>query len=110
LFGVRLEGAHGHDLLPLARGQAGPVRAYACSALEVGGEVGWALRTPAWALLSGPARLYVRPDDRWEVNDVSQHHPELVEGLERTLRDFVAAAGRPGPLEAPALPEEAADV
>ena len=48
--------------------------------------------------------LFVKPDDRWEVNDVVQHHLELAEGLERTLRGFVEAAGRVGPLEAPALP------
>jgi arylsulfatase A-like enzyme len=118
LFGAALPPAHGHDLLPLARGQREGVRPYACAGLRVGDAVEWALRTPDWALLlpaAGPAevpgrgpQLYVKPDDRWEVNDVLQHHLELADGLEQTLRAFVAAAAGPGPFQPPPLPEEAA--
>jgi arylsulfatase A-like enzyme len=102
LFGTLLGSAQGHSLLPLARGQVEQVREYACSGLEVEGAIGWALRTPEWALLlpersaegetRGP-QLYVKPDDRWEVNDVIQHHLELAENLEHTLREFVAKRG-----------------
>jgi arylsulfatase A-like enzyme len=117
LFGLTLGPVHGHSLLPLARGEAEEVRPYACAVLGVGANAGWALRTPDWALLLPPQteteavggpRLYVKPDDRWEVNDVAPRHLELVEGLERTLRAFVAATAEPGPLRYPPLPEEAA--
>jgi arylsulfatase A-like enzyme len=113
VFDAPLPAAHGHSLLPLVYGEAGQVRPYACAGLEVGGAIDWALRTPAWAFLlpaqappDGPprgAQLYVKPDDRWEVNNVVQHHLELAEHLEQTLRDFVAATRRPGPLQAPVL-------
>jgi arylsulfatase A-like enzyme len=119
LFAAAPPPAHGRSLLALLRGEAEAVRAYACSGLQVGDGIEWALRTPEWAFLlplrphpedaDRRPRLYVKPDDRWEVNDVSQHHPELCEALERTLRDFVTAAGRDGPFEPPPLPEEEAD-
>jgi arylsulfatase A-like enzyme len=102
LFGAPMGSAQGRSLLPLARGQVEQIREVACAGREVEGEIGWALRTPEWAFLlpartaEGEARgpqLYVKPDDRWEVNDVIQHHPELAENLERTLREFVAKCG-----------------
>ena len=53
------------------------------------------LRTGEWALhlpgTGGPARLYLKPDDRWEVNDVAGRQPEVVERLEATLHGFAAA-------------------
>ena len=115
VFEVELPSAQGRSLLPLVYGDAEEVRPYVCSAAEDGDVAEWSLRTPEWALLlparpqvDDPlhgARLYVRPDDRREVNDVLQHHQELAEGLVRTLRGFVEATRRPGALEAPALPE-----
>jgi hypothetical protein len=50
-----------------------------------------AIRTPAWFLREvqqeeGPRReLFVKPDDRWEVNEVSSRCHEVVEELLRTL-------------------------
>jgi arylsulfatase A-like enzyme len=115
-FGLPAADVHGHSLLPLLRGQAEEVREYACSALEAGGAVEWALRTPEWCFLlpvrqgeGEPARapqLYVKPDDRCEMNDVRQHHLELAERLEGVLRGFADAARRPGPLQPPELPCE----
>ena len=112
-FGLPSAAAHGHSLWPLVRGEAESVRAYACSGLRLGGAVEWALRTPEWAYLlpvrpapqdpPRPAQLYVKPDDRWEVNNVLQHHLELAESLEQTLRAFAEVTHRPGPLEAPGL-------
>ncbi len=101
--------AQGRTLLPLLYGEVEEVHPYVCSAAQVGDMVEWGLRTLEWAFLlpaeaGAAARLYVKPDDRWEVNDIVQHHQELAEGLERTLRGFVEATRRPGPLEAPALP------
>jgi arylsulfatase A-like enzyme len=108
--------SHGRSLLPLVRGEKEQVRAYACSGLELGEGLEWALRTPEWAFLlplhtppgdppRGP-QLYVKPDDRWEVNNVVQHRLEFAERLEQTLRAFVEATRRPGPLQAPELPAE----
>ncbi len=48
-------------------------------------------------------RLYAKPDDRWELNDVIQHHPVLAEHVTAVLRDFVAATRRSGPLQPPEL-------
>lgn len=50
-----------------------------------------AIRTPAWFLREvlgeeGPRReLFVKPDDRWEVNEVSSRCHDVVEELVRTL-------------------------
>jgi arylsulfatase A-like enzyme len=111
-FGAPLADVHGRSLLPLARGEIESIRPYACAGLQVGDAIEYALRTPEWAFLlpipslTPPARgesegeiverapqLYVKPDDRWEVNNVLQHHLELAEQLERTLRDFVTKPG-----------------
>jgi arylsulfatase A-like enzyme len=112
-FGLPAPVLHGRSLLPLALGKAQQVRAYACAGLRWDDTVEWALRTPQWSFLlpvqrpptEPPQRpqLYVKPDDRWEVNDVYQHHLELAEHLERVLRGFVEAARQPGPLRAPEL-------
>jgi arylsulfatase A-like enzyme len=105
-FGLPPAPVHGHSLLALARGTAEKVRDYACSGQRVGEAVEWALRSPGWAFLlppGGAAQLYVKPDDRWELNDVVQHHPELAEHVEAVLRGFVEATRRPGPLQPPAL-------
>jgi hypothetical protein len=50
--------------------------------------------------------LYARPEDRWEANNLAQHHPAQVEEFERVLRAFVAQTASPGPLLPPALPTE----
>ena len=63
----------------------------------------WAFRTREWAFLlpvKVPAsdsprspQLYVKPDDRHEVNNVLQHNQELAEDLERKLRAAMVPAG-----------------
>lgn len=49
-----------------------------------------AIQTHAWKLVlhlpSGATRLFAKPDDRWEVNDVSRRCPQVVEALEAFLR------------------------
>jgi arylsulfatase A-like enzyme len=112
-FGAPLADVHGHSLLPLARGEVEAIRPHACIGLQVGDAIEYAIRTPEWAFLlpasplplserersEGKAnvertpQLYVKPDDRWEVNNVLQHHLELAEQLEQTLRNFVTAPG-----------------
>ena len=103
---------HGHSLLPLCHGQVASVRSYAIS----GGHPKdwWALRTPEWAFFlsesdgnTGSAsapQLFAKPADRWEVNDLIQHHPQLAQHLEETLRAFASATSQPGPFIPPALP------
>ena len=108
-FGLPPAVAQGHSLLPLAHGTAAQVRDYACSGLCVGETVEWRC-----ARRNGPscchctrqaraAQLYVKPDDRWELNDMVQHHPALAEHLDSVLRDFVEASRRAGPLQPPEL-------
>jgi len=115
-FGLPLPATHGHSLLPLLHGKAEQVRPYACAGAQVGEAVEWALRTPEWAFLlpvrpapgdpPRSAQLYVKPDDRWEMNSLVQHHLEWSEELEKTLRGFVVATRQPGPFQLPPLPEE----
>ncbi len=112
-FGLPQVTADGRALQPLARHETEQVRPYACSGLRVGAWCEWALRTPDWAFLlpvsappeerPRPPQLYVKPEDRWEVNNVMQHHLELAEHLEQVLRGFAEASRQPGPLQAPEL-------
>lgn len=56
-----------------------------------------AVRTPGWFLCNsatGMHKLYVKPDDRWEVNEVSSRREDVVELLLEVLRD--AQVNRPG--------------
>jgi hypothetical protein len=71
------------------------------------GESDRALRTPAWfCRQSAPtqgdasAMLFVKPDDRWEVNDVHDRCPSVLEEL-TGLADRLAGGGTPA---GPALP------
>jgi arylsulfatase A-like enzyme len=115
-FGAPLPDAQGQSVLALARGRVETLRAYACAGLRLGTMTEYALRTSEWAFLwpqnaSGEnaertPQLFVKPDDRDEVNNVVQHHLELADQLERTLRDFVTAAGQPGALRPPPLPDQ----
>ncbi|MBL8798407.1 MAG: sulfatase-like hydrolase/transferase [Planctomycetia bacterium] len=108
LFGVPAPaGLHGYSLLPLVAGGVDKVRDYACTGLEHAGRIEWALRTLEWAFLlpvrqevDDPPRavqLYVKPDDRWEVNNLLQHNLELADQFEKTLRACVAASRQAGP-------------
>jgi arylsulfatase A-like enzyme len=119
-FGLPVpEAAHGRSLLPLIRGEVDQLRQYACASWGLKGAVEWGLRTPEWGFLLPVAvppddrprepRLYVKPDDRWEVNDLRQHHLELVGHLEEVLRSFIAATRHPGPLQPPVLRDPKAE-
>ena len=57
----------------------------------------WAVRTPAWFFrYPGQAdksgELYLKPDDRWEVNNVADRCDDVVQAMKRLYRD--AKAGK----------------
>ncbi len=96
-FGLPVTSIHGRSLLPLCRGDVDSIRAEAYSMMRTANAEEWALRTSEWAFLlpvevpseyppRGP-QLYVKPEDRFEVNNVVQHHAELAEEMERKLRE-----------------------
>lgn len=110
-FGVPVPGnLHGRSLLPLVRGETVTGRPYLCLGAADGSE--WAIRTPKWYFwwpqAEAEGRLFRKPDDRWEVNDLRQQHLEWADHLKETARRYVEAASQPGPLVAPPLGEPAA--
>lgn len=91
---------HGHDLLPLIRGEQTRVRDYACMGMDV---EEFAIRTHAWhltlPLIHDPdepraAELYRKPEDRWDQNDVIEQNAEVADQLELALRRFAEALDR----------------
>lgn len=97
----------GRSLLPLISGERGTLRDRACA--TVGNER--AIRTPAWFMRQPAERyegrslpqeprhttgqqceLFVKPDDRWEVNEVSVRCQDLVEELSAAISQFEQAA------------------
>jgi arylsulfatase A-like enzyme len=101
LLGTWLPGAQGRSVVPLTGLDKVPWREYACLGTRLGDEIEWGLWTADRSLLVPIAgstrspRLYVKPDDRCEVNDVLHHHLEEAETLERTLRAHVETSTRP---------------
>jgi arylsulfatase A-like enzyme len=96
LFGVPIVPAAdpwtGQSLVALARGGETPIRDRAVSAIRRPDRTLWGYRMPGWYLMlddrpESPRRLFVKPDDRWEVNDVCARNQELAEELEREFRD-----------------------
>ena len=82
---------HGHDLLPLIRGEVGKVRDYACLGMDL---AEFAIRTHLWHLIlpieidpeePRSAELYRKPEDRWDQNNVIEQHVEVAEHLELAL-------------------------
>jgi hypothetical protein len=90
---------HGHSIWPLVRGEVEAVRPFAVSGLRVGAEETWLMRTLKWALHvpvdERPPQLFVKPADRWEVNDLCQQQIEIVEPMTAELRTFVRAQAPP---------------
>ena len=97
---------HGRSLWPLLRSEAPAVRPYAVSSLAVDGWESWLLRSPGWAfhlptkcpedVEPAKPKLYVKPDDRWEVNDFWQQQVDRADEFERALREFIATLAQPG--------------
>jgi len=109
------EAVHGHDLLPLIRGERVKVRDYACLGMDA---EEFAIRTHHWHLVlpveadpDDPPRgpeLYRKPEDRWDQNNVAAEQPEVAEALELALRRFVDAMGREALEDLPPLRDAAA--
>jgi arylsulfatase A-like enzyme len=98
LFGlqtnVRRDPLAGGSLLTLVRGHEQALRQFALSGGRGNDHAVWGIRSAEWYLLldknaDSPRQLFVKPDDRWEVNDVYQHHSELAEEMEQQLRAMV---------------------
>jgi arylsulfatase A-like enzyme len=108
-LGDDAEPIHGHDLLPLIRGESTKVRDYACLGMDV---AEFAIRTHLWHLIV-PAEhdpdeprspeLFRKPEDRWDQNNVIEQHSEVADHLELTLRRFIEVIGRDGLDELPFL-------
>ena len=100
---------HGHDLLPLIRGEQTKVRDFACLGMDV---AEFAIRTHLWHLVvpieADPdeprtAELFRKPEDRWDQNNVIDQNVEVAEHLELALRRFVEALKRDALEELPFL-------
>jgi len=95
-FGLRpnpaIDDWSGRSLSPLICGEAFSIRDRAITGWRCPGQTLWGFRTPnEYLLLNGESRLFVKPSDRWEVNNVQPHHQELAEELEREFRATSAA-------------------
>ncbi|MCS7167244.1 MAG: sulfatase [Gemmatales bacterium] len=107
---------HGKSVLGVARGEHVRLREYACAIGRWGTEEWWSLRTHSWYLILPmrtrpdqpipPPRLYIKPDDRWEVNDVHKDYPDAADHLELTLRRFREAAIQDRLAELPELRDD----
>jgi arylsulfatase A-like enzyme len=81
------------SLLPLVRQQVAAVRDRLCI---TGGDTDQAIRTPAWYLRACAGgcptpttpELFAKPDDRWDVNNVSDRCHEVVEFLQQALDQY----------------------
>lgn len=92
----------GHDLSRYWHGPGEPARAHAVSVLNHNGAIEKAIRTDDWAYLlpvQQPAEdadeprtalLFVKPDDRREVNDVAARQPDVADRLAAELKTLTS--------------------
>jgi arylsulfatase A-like enzyme len=103
----------GRSWLPLVQGQQA-LRDRACLRAVDSGEQ--AIRTSAWHLIlsagnaSPSDKLYAKPDDRWEANEVADRCLEVVDSLKSARDEFVQASHRGEPFAVPPLAEMLASV
>jgi hypothetical protein len=93
----------GMSLLPIVRGEMDQVRD---RALSVSCHGQWALRTSAWFLRrppEGDPELFVKPDDRWEANDVADRCGEVVAGLTEAIDHTIDQFRSDGQIDLPPL-------
>ena len=116
LFGLPApESMQGRSLLPVARGEPHRLREYAVSHLRLPYSVEWSIRTQQWFFVlpcprgerpPRPPQLFIKPEDRWEVNNVLTQYPDAAEHLELALRRFQAALRDDRLAQPPELREE----
>lgn len=104
-----------HSLLPIVRDEVAALRDRICI---VGPSGERAIRTPGWHVRwPGPEQLagddtrssrwlYVKPDDRFEMNDVADRCPDIVDALERVWDETAAAMQAGSAAQPAALPAE----
>ena len=96
------------SLLPALQTRALPPRPY----LYLASPSERALRTPHWYYRQASAEqqeeLYVKPDDRWEANEVSDRCPETTALFRRLADACTATLQQPAPPSWPPLPAELA--
>lgn len=93
LFQEKVQG-DGKSFWPLVREEVEEIRTFAVAALGAPSQREAYFRTRDWALAAtagteGSGRnsqLFLKPEDRWEVNDMSLKHLEKTEELEGQLR------------------------
>ncbi len=89
--------ADGQSLWPFDHDEPSPARDHVCLH---GADDERAIRTLAWQFRtcasSDLQQLFVKPDDRWEMNEISSRCPEIVAGLQAYLTAYeqAVAAGR----------------
>ena len=97
LMGLPHDTMTGTSLVPVARGRGTVQREFAITKLEFGAAAELAIRTDDWALLvpvrlpegeTRESRLYAKPDDRWEVNDLRGRNIDRADELEERLRQM----------------------
>ncbi len=78
------------SLLAIAQERQAPCRDRLCC---VAGDQK-SIRTPAWFMRreANQCELFAKPDDRWELNEVSDRCPDVVEELGSKLDEFLQAA------------------
>lgn len=75
------------SLMPVVRHQG--AEAHRDRLCIAGRDTERAIRTPAWYLRTAtPPELFAKPDDRWEVNDISDRCQEVVECLQDVLAQY----------------------
>jgi arylsulfatase A-like enzyme len=83
----------GQSVLRLVESRSARIRSHAISIDSRGG---YSVRSPNWCLLhqaEHPDKLFVKPDDRWEVNDLAQHNPGICDELQAVYsQHFIRAA------------------
>jgi arylsulfatase A-like enzyme len=97
------------SLLPSLR-QAGDVASRDRVALRIGEDR--ALRTAGWQVRideDDRAELFAKPDDRWEVNEVSARCADITSAMREALEDFVNVRAKGDSTDLAALPPELVD-
>ncbi len=112
-LGQQAPAVHGADLGPLIRGEIDAVRPFAVAGLRVAGHEQRLLRTRGAALhvpivqsgedATKAPRLFLKPEDRWEVNDLYHQQIERADAMQQALTAFAEAIRQPGPLAYPPI-------